>query len=179
MKIFLETENLLLKITELSDFDNILALRTDPDVMRYLHNGVRNEQQVREEIARSIAEYQKYGFSSFCVFEKESGEFVGRAGLFYFAHDDTRPELEIGYALHKKYWGKGYATELARALIAWARKNLPQKRLLGSVWPDNEASRCVLLKVGMQYIGLGTRTDRTVELYEYFDEPSSAIADNN
>ena len=58
------------------------------------------------------------------VFEKETGEFIGQAGLFHKGFYDEQPDIELAYRLHKKYWGHGYATELAKALIRWAFENI-------------------------------------------------------
>lgn len=152
MNIFLETNRLILKAPELSDFDDLYLLQTDPEVMKYIGEGVRSKQEVELSLHNAIAHYQKHGFSLGNVFEKESGEFIGRAGIIYLALDDTQPDIEIGYAFFKPYWNKGYATELSRALIIWGFANLPVNYLVGVIKPKNEKSRHVLEKVGMKYI---------------------------
>ena len=122
--IFLETERLRLYLPSRVDFDLILALRSDPDVMAFI-----GEPHTREDVERffeiALPYQEKHGFGFCSVFEKESGEFVGQAGLFHIRHYDEQPDVEVGYRLHKKYWGKGYATELTRGLIDWGFKNIP------------------------------------------------------
>ena len=68
---------------------------------------------------------------------------IGFAGLEL---DNTNPEIEIGYWFLPSHWNKGYATELARALIQYAFPNLSITTLIASAPPDNTASQNVLLK---------------------------------
>ncbi len=125
MKIFLETKRLILKPTELSDFDNLFALRSDPEVMKYIGDSDPHTAAQIKRFLRIALPYQKKHGIGFCsVFEKESGNFIGQAGLFHIGYDDTQPDIETAYRLHKKFWGKGYATELAKALIQWGFQHL-------------------------------------------------------
>ncbi len=152
MKIFLETKRLIIKTPDLSDFDNLYLLQSDPVVMEFIGEGVRTKQEVAKSLQTAIDHQQKHGFSLCNVFEKESNTFVGRAGIIYLAFDDTQPEIEVGYALLKPYWNKGYATELTHALIKWGFENLSVDYLVGVIKPKNERSRHVLEKAGMRYI---------------------------
>ncbi|HHT9897356.1 TPA: GNAT family N-acetyltransferase [Legionella pneumophila] len=76
--------------------------------------------------------------------------------MIYLGYDDNQPQIEVGYRLHSRYWGKGYATELTTALIKWGFDNLDIPNLLAVVEPNNEASHKVFLKAGM--INTGTTT---------------------
>src|SRR5579863_7500440 len=118
MTIFLETKRLILKTPELSDLDNLVALRSDLDVMKYIGTGAaETREQVKEFIARADSYLEKYGIAFCSVFKKKTGDFIGQAGLFHLAFDVNQPDIELAYRLHKKYWSKGYASELAKALI--------------------------------------------------------------
>ena len=97
MSLFLETKRLILKSPELADFENLYALQSDSDVMQYVGQGVRAHAEVMTGLEKAIAHQEKYGFSLGTVYEKESGDFVGRAGLIYLAYDDTKPDIEVGY----------------------------------------------------------------------------------
>src|ERR1700733_5810827 len=120
MPIFLETDRLILRLPEPSDLNHLIALRSDPDVMKYVGKGVVQTKAEVERFLKIAIDYQeKHGFGFCSVFEKETGAFVGQAGLFHLSFYDEQPEIEIAYRLHKKFWGKGYGTELARALIQW------------------------------------------------------------
>lgn len=153
MTIFLDTPRLILKAPELSDFDNLLALRTDPDVMKYIGDGsIQTKAQVQEFLTKAMSYQKKYGFGFCSVFEKDSGEFVGQAGILHLAFDDSQPDIEVGYRLHKKFWGKGYATELTKALIYWAFENLAIDKLVAVTHPDHQKSQHVLLKSGLDKV---------------------------
>jgi len=165
MSIFLETKRLIINTPESIDFDNLYLLQTDADVMKYIGNGVRTQSEVMRGLEKAIAHQEKYGFSLGCVFEKESGAFVGRAGLIYLAYDDTQPDIEVGYALTKVAWGKGYATELSNALIGWGFQHLPITKLVAVINPNNEYSRHVLEKVKMNYVGRVHYSNSEVALY--------------
>lgn len=151
MSNFLETSRLIITPPHLNDFANLYALQSDPEVMQFIGNGVRGEEEVMKGLTNAINHYEKYGFSFGCVFEKGSGKFVGRAGLIYLGYDDTQPDIEIAYALVKSAWNKGYATELATALTEWGFQNLNVNRLVADIKSNNQGSRHVLEKIGMKY----------------------------
>ena len=167
MTIFLETKRLILKTTELSDLDKLIALRSDPDVMRYIGDGtVHTEEQVKKFLSMAIPYQEKHGIGFCMVYEKESGSFIGQAGLFHIGYYDAQPEIEIAYRLHKKFWGNGYATELAKALIQWGFQHLPVDKLIAAAEPENIASQKVLKKAGLDYTGKVTWYNGR-ELFEY------------
>lgn len=152
MSIFLETKRLILKTTELSDFDNLVALRSEPDVMKYIGDGtVHSKEQVQKFLEMAIPYQKKHGIGFCSVVEKKSGIFIGQAGLFHLGYYDEQPDIEIAYRLHKKYWGNGYATELAKALIQWGFRHLSIDKLIAVAHPENIASQKVLTKAGLDY----------------------------
>lgn len=152
--IFLETERLILKTTKLTDLDRLVVLRSDPDVMTHLGDVATDTvEQVKRFLSIAMPYQKKHGIGFCMVFEKHSGDFIGQAGLFHIGYDDTQPEIEIAYRLHKKFWGKGYATELAKALIQRGFQNLSVNKLIGAATPENIASQKVLLKAGLDYTG--------------------------
>jgi GrpB-like predicted nucleotidyltransferase (UPF0157 family)/GNAT superfamily N-acetyltransferase len=166
MSIFLETERLILKTPELSDLDNLVVLRSDPDVMKYTGDDVQEKEEVKEALDFFISYYDKHGMGFFSVFEKETGSFIGQAGLFHLLFDDTQPEIEIAYRLHKKFWGKGYATELAKAIIQWGFQHLSKDKLIASSYPENVFSQKVLTKAGLDFRGK-IKLDDGTELFRY------------
>ena len=155
MSIFLETKRLILKTPEISDLENLVALRTDPEVMMYVGTGiVQTREQVEEFIANADPYFKEYGLAFCSVFEKETGNFIGQGGLFHLGFNVNQPDIELAYRLHKKYWGKGYATELAQALIQWGFEHLPVKKIIAGAYPENIRSHRVLEKAGMSYSGI-------------------------
>jgi GrpB-like predicted nucleotidyltransferase (UPF0157 family) len=171
MAIFLETERLILKEPEHAHLADLIALRADPEVMRFIgsNNGQPQSAAEVEIFLKAAIDYQKkYGFGFCSVFEKDSGAFVGQAGLFHLGFCEEQPEIELGYRLHKKFWGLGYATELARALIHWGFENLPNDKFLGVVFPENIRSCRVLEKAGMTYMRQTKYREHEVACYEIY-----------
>jgi GrpB-like predicted nucleotidyltransferase (UPF0157 family)/RimJ/RimL family protein N-acetyltransferase len=127
----------------------LVALRSDLEVMENTgYGGTQTKEEVREYLDFAISYHEKHGMGFCLVFEKESGSFVGEAGIFHLLFNDEQPEIELGYHLHKKFWGKGYGTELARALIQWGFQHLSVNKLVSTTYPDNIASQKVLTKAG-------------------------------
>ena len=174
MSIFLQTERLILKTTELSDFDQLVVLRSDPDVMKYIGDGTpHTEEQVKRYLSIALPYQEKHGIGFCSVFEKESGEFIGQAGLFHVGYYDEQPDIEVAYRLHKKYWGKGYGTELAKALIQWGFQHLSVDKIIAGTEQENIASQKVLKKAGLDYRGKTKWYDgRELFLYEIYRNDS-------
>jgi ribosomal-protein-alanine N-acetyltransferase len=162
----LETKNLMISTPQLEDFDSLYALQTDAEVMKYIGQGVRTHLEVMTGLERAIAHQEKHGFSLGCVYEKESGLFIGRSGLIYLAFDDTQPDIEVAYALTKTAWGKGYGLELANALIQWSFQHLSVNKLVAVIHPNHEHSRRVLEKSHMKYVGRALYGNNELALYE-------------
>lgn len=152
MRIFLETERLVLTYTDYADLESIITLRADPAVMKYIGTGkVQTKEEVEKFLNWAISYQDKQGLGFFSVLEKESQMFIGQAGLFHLGFDEKQEDVEIAYRLHQTFWSKGYATECARALIRWGFDHLPQTKLMGFSHPENTRSCHVLEKVGMVY----------------------------
>ncbi|KTD10845.1 multifunctional nucleotidyltransferase/glutamate rich protein GrpB/ribosomal protein alanine acetyltransferase [Legionella gratiana] len=90
--------------------------------------------------------------------------------------DDTQPEIEIHYHLHKKFWGKGYATELTKALVHWGFQHLLINKLVAATYPNQTASQKVLQKSGFDYRGTKQTSDGT-ELFWYEIYKSGGIVE--
>lgn len=153
MNTFIETPHLIIKPPNSMDFEAYYGLLSDPEVMRYIGKGVRTREEARENLESQINHFNKHGFSLGFVYEKQTGLFVGRAGLVYLEMKDDQPAIEIGYALHQRFWNQGYGTQLVKACIRWGFQHLPVKQLLAVIHPNNERSRRVLERAGMRYWG--------------------------
>jgi [ribosomal protein S5]-alanine N-acetyltransferase len=163
---FLETERLVVKLTSSDDFDNILALRSDPQVQKYTTNPPATKKDVQRFLGMIIPYQAKHGHGMASVFEKESGVFIGQAGIFHIGHYDLQPEIEIGYRFHVKYWGKGYATEVTQALVKWGFEHLNVDTIVAFTKTENVASRRVLEKSGFHHVGLRECHYGMLERYE-------------
>ena len=148
----IETKRLILKEPFEGEVDLVAPLQADPMVMRYIWKGTpRSLSDVQGALKRNLVHWEAFGYGFWNVFEKDSGEFVGRAGLLHLAYNPESPDIEVGYHLHQKFWGKGYATEFANALLAWGFEHIDTDHFVGVTWKENTASQNVLKKVGMEF----------------------------
>ena len=153
----LETERLILKLPQLSDLDDLIALRTDPEVMRCpggfgqeFGTGIIQEaDEIAYQLSLAQDYFDTYGLGFFSAFEKKTGDFIGQAGLFHWCFNTNQSTIELAYRLHKQYWGHGYATELANALIDWGLYTYQLPTIISPVHPGNERSIRVLEKTRM------------------------------
>ena len=164
---YIETSRLILRAPCEQDYEDLYELMSDPLVMQYVGTGnPRSQEEVRTGLQRAIEHQAKHGFSLGSVFEKESGLFIGRAGIVHLAYDESQPDLQFGYALKKQFWNKGYATEISRACIDWAFTYLPIQKLIAIIHPDNECSRRVLEKCKLRYVSRDNENGIDVSRYE-------------
>jgi RimJ/RimL family protein N-acetyltransferase len=147
VNIYLETERLILRRFTESDADELFALDSDPEVMRYLNGGRPTPLEVIVE--RSLPALIKGGF--FAALDKPEGHFLGWFHLRPAANGPA-DEPELGYRLHKWSWGRGYATEGSFALIDKAFAELGARRVFAQTMAVNLGSRRVMEKCGMRYV---------------------------
>jgi RimJ/RimL family protein N-acetyltransferase len=154
MQIFLETDRLVLRRFTAADEDHLVDLDGDPEVMRFLNGGTPTPRDViRDEILpRFLHDYRQLaGFGFWAAVEKSTGAFLG-----WFAlrppEGGRSDEAELGYRLRKAAWGKGYATEGARALICKGFAELGVQRVFATTYQDNLASRRVMEKAGLTLV---------------------------
>jgi ribosomal-protein-alanine N-acetyltransferase len=147
--VVLETERLVLRHLTMADLDALAALYADPEIRRHFPDGVRTHEQTREELAWIIdVYYRRYGYGLWATILRQTGAFIGRCGLLPW-DIEGRTEVEVAYLLDKRHWGRGLATEAARAIVDHAFATLPVDRLICMTGPENTASRNVAIKAGM------------------------------
>ena len=122
----------------------------DPDVARFIGGPFTNE-QISQRLERHLAYLRDYGVQYWPIFLLETGEHVGCGGLQPYRMEEQI--YELGFHLHRAYWGRGMAEEAAGAVIRFAFESLGLKTLFAGHHPDNAASRRVLEKLGFQYTG--------------------------
>ncbi len=152
MQVYLETARLTLRQFTAADVEHLVALDSDAEVMRYLNGGVPTpraviEQRVLPRFLRSYA--QREGYGVWAAIEKSTGDFLG-----WFSCQPTEGgavgDITLGYRLRRSAWGKGYATEGARALIRKGYTELDAQRVSATTYQDNLGSRRVMEKAGMR-----------------------------
>ena len=154
MKVFCETQRLVLRRFTMADVDNLVRLDADPDVMHFITGGVPT---AREEIEKEIlpaflAYYERFeGYGFWAAIEKPTGQFLG---WFHFRPREgaSRDEAELGYRLRRSAWGKGYATEGSRALIDKGFGEIGVRRVFATTMVVNVASRRVMEKAGLRFV---------------------------
>jgi len=143
----IETDRLRLRIICRDDLDNLAAMFADPDVVRYVGDG---KPAGREEAAKAvesiIAHWQKHGFGRWIAADKTNGDFIGFGGL-----RSLFGTPEVVYHLTKNSWGKGFATELARAALRFGFEEHGFNRIVAITKPPNTSSIHVMEKLGMQF----------------------------
>ena len=149
--LLLETNRLILRPWRGSDREPFAAMSCDPEVMAYLLPFASPE-AVDNWIARQQAHLATYGFCLWAVEARDTGEFMGAAGLLrigYEAH--FAPAVEVGWRLARRFWGKGYAPEAASAAINFGFDRLGLQEIVANTVPHNSNSRRVMEKLGMAY----------------------------
>jgi ribosomal-protein-alanine N-acetyltransferase len=122
----------------------------DPKVTRLIDaRGKLSEGQVRERLSQEISTARSHGVEYWPIFPLDSDEHVGCCGLR--PYDELRGNLELGFHIHSRHWGQGYATEAARAMLAYAFERMGVSGLFAGHNPKNEASRHILGKLGFRY----------------------------
>ncbi|HTS51417.1 MAG TPA: GNAT family N-acetyltransferase [Bryobacteraceae bacterium] len=147
---FLKTERLGFSHWLSSDLPLAQGLWGDPQVARFL-GGPFTEEQIRQRLERHIGLLRDYNVQYWPIFLLETGDHVGCGGLQPYRLDEGI--YELGFHLHRAYWGRGLAEEAARAVIRFAFESLGLETLFAGHHPENAASRRVLGKLGFKYAG--------------------------
>jgi ribosomal-protein-alanine N-acetyltransferase len=152
MTAILETVRLRIRPWTLDDAEAAFAIYGDPEVARYLGSPNGPDKSVEESrsiLERVIARYaQTPGMGFWAVVEKATGDVIGGAILAPLQGDLG---IEVGYHLGRRFWGQGYATEIARGCLRYGFEQLRLDRIIAIVFPANLASRRVLEKAGLTF----------------------------
>ena len=145
----IETARLQMRPFALGDLDDLHRLFTDPGVRRYLlDDQVVGREWVEEEIAGSLGRFEMHDGGLWSVSLKGDGALAGFCGYRPF-HDP--PELQLLYGLAPTYWGRGLATEAARAMIRYGFEELGFTRIVASADAPNAASLRVMERAGLTF----------------------------
>jgi RimJ/RimL family protein N-acetyltransferase len=158
--IVLETERLAVRRITEDDAASFLEMERDPEVLRHVGRKPLADVEAYRQKIRTV--YMPWydrpgGYGPWVILEKRSGEFLGGCSLCpaLESHDAADMgygpgEVEIGYGLRRASWGRGYATELVRALVHRALVELGAARVVACVSVANAASIRVLEKAGLR-----------------------------
>lgn len=154
--IHLETEQLRLRSFKPEDEKVMLAINQDPKVMEYFPS-MPDANETRAFLARNQQQQAQYGYSLYAVEHKACGNMIGFVGLnrVGFAIPSLVPGtpglIEIGWRLAQSHWGRGYATEAAKAVLHYAFATLEIHELISFTATINHASRRVMEKIGLRH----------------------------
>ena len=143
----LGSPRLVLRMFRESDLDAYAAMCGDPEVMRYLGDGFPlTRAEAWRNMALVLGHWQLRGFGLWAVEERATGLMAGRVGCW---QPEGWPGLEVGWALRREFWGRGYATEAAQTVVADAFSRQGHTRLISLIHPNNGNSIAVALRLGM------------------------------
>ena len=161
--MMLETERLILRELQPSDYDALCRIMQDEQTMT-AYEGAFSDAEVQAWLDRQLERYRTWGFGLWAVILKETGAMIGQCGLTMQPWKGQEV-LEIGYLFERGYWHRGYATEAARACKAYAFDVLNANEVCSIIRDTNTASQNVALRNGMQ------RADSWVKHYRGVDMP--------
>jgi len=142
----IHTDRLLLRPWRDDDAEPFAAMGRDPEVMEHFP-ALLDRAESDAAVARIRAHHEREGFGLWAVEVVGGASFIGFTGL---ARPRWRPEVvEIGWRLARPHWGHGYATEAARAALAWGWANLEVDEIVAFVVPANVRSQAVMQRLGM------------------------------
>ncbi|MBA2250787.1 MAG: GNAT family N-acetyltransferase, partial [Chitinophagaceae bacterium] len=135
MQIVFETPRLFLRLFTKDDAALILALNSDPEIVKYVHENIlKTEAEAKNIISNIILPQYKNNLGRWAIHLKSDGAFIGWCGL---KHLPDSSEIDLGYRLMKPAWGKGYATEAARHTLEHGFKKLDLPLITGKAHIDN------------------------------------------
>jgi RimJ/RimL family protein N-acetyltransferase len=144
-----ETERLFLRSFSMEDLGDLVDILSKPEVTRYLAgDGTPSRQHVERLLERIKAHWDQWGYGWWAVCLKDAPKVIGWCGLGYL---EESGETEVLYMLDTPFWGKGIATEAARASLRYGFEKTDLQRIIALSFPENIASQRVMQKCGLRY----------------------------
>lgn len=144
-----QTDRLIATRLQAGDSPDWFRLYRDPRVVATL-GGQRADEEIQRLLQFNLDHWDRHGFGVWVVRDAATGQFAGRGGIRHI-DIEGQPEIEVSYALMPEFWGRGLATEMARAFLGIGFGSLARPELVCFTLPMNLASKRVMEKVGFQY----------------------------
>jgi len=144
------TDRLTLRAMTEDDAEAFYRLNSNAEVMRFTHEPLMPSVEAARNAIASYPDFDRYGYGRWGCFLKAGGPMIGFCGLKYLPEFDA---VDIGYRLLPEFWGRGLATEAARATIAFGFDTLKLKQIIALTIAENAGSIRVLEKIGMRLEG--------------------------
>jgi len=151
MPTIIETPRLVIREIRHDDLKGMFELDSSAEVHMYLGNDtVKTEEESKKIIEFIRQQYAKNGIGRWALVEKHSGKFMGWTGFKFISEmiNGQSGYYDLGYRIQPLYWGKGYATESAKACLKYGLETLKLKPVYAMANAKNAASLNVLLKTG-------------------------------
>lgn len=161
MKVFLESDRLILRQFVKNDLDDLFDLNSDSEVMRYINGGLPTSyHNIKKTLSKNLVAYEKnadYGY--WAAIEKTSNKFIGWFHCLTTVNFDYLTEFNLvigdetalGYRLYRESWNKGFATEGSKAIIAKSFSDLNVSKIISWALIENKASIRVMEKAGLKW----------------------------
>ena len=151
MQYTIQTERLGLRNWHEGDIIKMATINADPAVMEHFPK-VQNLQETEGLVMRMQEQFAKTGYCYFAAERLKDKAFLGFIGLMYQDYEaDFTPCIDIGWRLAQQHWGKGYATEGAKACLKFAFQELSLPQIYSVASKSNIPSINVMKKIGMQH----------------------------
>ena len=146
-----DTERLTTRKLEMIDVKEWSSFLQDKDCTEFFPKvgDMTDEVRAKMWIEKQLLRYEENKYGLMALIEKSTGEFIGQCGLLIQEVDNV-PELEVGYHICKKHWGKGYATEAAQMFKQYATENKLADTIISIIHKNNLKSQNVAQKNGMK-----------------------------
>ena len=159
----LETERTIIRELTLDDIDDLYKLYAEPGLAEHIPPLCEDrEEEVEFERMYIESMYGFYGYGIWVILDRETGEFIGRAGI---TGRDGYEDLEVGYILSRKYQHRGIATEVMKAIIQYAHQKFGCSKLNAFIDAANTASVRFAEKLGFKKRGIAAIEGRDMEWY--------------
>jgi 3-dehydroquinate dehydratase/shikimate dehydrogenase len=147
----IKTERLVLRPWQEADLKPFAKLNADPRVMEYFPS-IKSFEESLNEYQVILDHFKKHGYGWWAVTEKDKTHFIGFIGLRYLDFPaDFTPAVEVAWRLAYEYWGKGYATEGAKASIGYGFEILGLEEIISFTSVPNLRSQAVMERIGMHH----------------------------
>ena len=154
--LILKTDRLIVRHWNQQDWTLLHAVMVNPCVMQYM-GGAWNYQpatkgQVRDFVDKCVQESKDRVWTTWPLILRENTSLIGYCGFSVRDYGEYEGETEIGWLLAREHWGKGLATEAARAILEFGLSKWRFKRVISSARPENSQSLRVMDKIGLRRI---------------------------
>ena len=140
----IETDRLILRPPSPDDFEAWATFYEDADALKYI-GGAQVRSVAWRTFIQAAGAWAMQGYGMFSVLEKETGRWIGRVGA---NHPEGWPGTEVGWAIERAAWGKGYAYEAAVASLDYVTEQLGWTEVIHCIAPENLASRRLAERLG-------------------------------